>query len=352
MECNDWNVNFINIFRVDEGSEEGAKQAELVLANSGFPADDPVLQDHLDSLLVEAFKKRPDTGEGSACKLWTFQDTPPGKEDREVFFEALTTENPKTFQSLARRVAGRYLSLPGARPGLLFFLNVRVTPKKGMGGNFFVIFVCDFADLRRYDPHIGHLESVDDAVEKKCKKAVVYPYHNGYDFDKDKVKVVQSGAKVAAFADLFYLEPPPSTKDLLEQELKEAVTKRDDGEKYEDYFVSELPKERELFGEERYINLSDLLSTDDVVHLSKESYQSAMDKHGKKSRVRIVVDDGVKFEGQLDKLGINYFFARKGGAKYLIVKGEKFLTKSQLSSIEFLDVEDLDEVLPRVTRED
>ncbi len=352
MECNDWNVNFINIFRMVEADSEGDKSVELVLANAGFPADDPVLQDHLDGLLVEAFKKKPDTGATCGCKIWTFQGTPPGKEDRELFKEALETDQAKTFQTLARRITGRYLSLPGAKPGLIFFLNIRVTPKKGMGGTYFVMFICDFEDLRRYDPHIGHLEAVSDAVQKKARKALIYPYFNGYDFDHEKVKLVQSSSQEGALSDLFYLEPPRTTNELLEDELRSAVVSRHDAKKYDGYFEQELPKERELFGEERYINLDDLLNTDDVVHLSKASYQSALDKHGKKSRVRIVVDEGVKFEGQLDKLGVNYFFARKGGAKFLIIKGEKFLTKSQLNSIEFLDVQDLEEVIPQVTRED
>ena len=352
MDCNDWNVNLINIFRMSAGEGEGEKSVELVLANKGFPADDPVLQDHLDGLLVEAFKKKPDTGETCGCKVWTFQGTPPGQEDRELFQEALETDKAKTFQTLARRITGRYLSLPGTKPGLIFFLNVRITPKKGQGGNYFVMFVCEFEELRRYDPHIGHLEPVEDAVQKKCRKALIYPFFNGYDFDREKVKLVQVGAKEGSLSDLFYLEPPRTTQELLEEELREAVVSRHDANTYEGYFEKELPKERELFGEERYINLDDLLKTDDVVHLSKASYQSALDKHGKKSRVRIVVDEGVKFEGQLDKLGVNYFFARKGEAKFLIIKGEKFLTKSQLSSIEFLDVQDLEEVIPRVTRED
>jgi len=352
VECNDWTVNFINIFRLFEAEGDEGKQLELVLANAGFPADDAVLQDHIDALLVEAFKKKPDTGETCGCKVWTFQGTPPGAEDRALFEEALTADKPKTFQSLARRIAGRYQSLPGVRPGLLFFLNLRVTPKKGMGGTFFCVFACDFEDLRRYDQHAGHLEAVADAVQRKCRKALIYPYHNGYDLDRDRVKLVQSGAAEGSLSDLFYLEPPDTTREILEDELRAVVTKRPDGKKYETYFEKEMPKERELFGEERYIDMTDLLAPDDVVHLSKASYQSAFDKHGKKARVRIVVDEGVKFEGQLDKLGVNFFFARKGGHKYLIVKGEKFLTKSQLSSIEFLDVEDLDAVIPRVTRDE
>ena len=51
-------------------------------------------------------------------------------------------------------------------------------------------------------------------------------------------------------------------------------------------------------------------------------------------------------------MGETFFFAKKGDSKFLIVKGNKFLTKSQLSSIEFLDVKELDDVLADVTSVD
>lgn len=363
MELNDWTLNFLTIYRivepetdeVDEDGEvvpgEGEKTVELVSSSAGFPGEDPVLEDLLDACLVDVFKKRPDTGETCGCKVWAFQPTPPGAEDKTLLSDARDATSIKGFQVPCRRLANRWASTAGTRGGLLIFCNLTATPKKGLGGTFFSFFVLDFEDLRRYDPEEGHMESVRDAVARKVSKALLYPYHNGRDVDFDHVKLAHTTTRGGTLGDLLYLEAPRTTRELLEDELRKAVTARPGGEKLESYFEKEPPKERELFGEERYIDLKDLLPPDDVVHLSKQSFQTGVDNHGKKARVRIVVDEGVKFEGELDKLGVSFFFARKGASKFIIVRGEKFLTKSQLSSIEFLDVQDLDEVLVRA-RED
>ena len=352
MECSDWNVNFMNIYSMKKETESSDEsELELLLSRDTFPAEDPNLLELIDSLLIEAFRKKPDTGKTCGCKIWRFQETPSGKEDHELLAQALDSTEKTTFENSCRRLARRYATLAGAKPGLLVFLNVRVTPSKGMGGTFFVHFISDFEELNRYDNHLGQIEIVSDAVTHKCKKAFVYPYFNGYDLDRDKVKIVSQGKSEGGLPDLLYLDPPKDTDQLLLQELYSAVTERHDPEQYESYFQAP-PKERELFNDSSFVSGPDLLSQDEVEHLSRKSYQSSLDNHGKKSKVRLIIDEGVKFEGQLDKMGETYFFARKGDTKFLIVKGDKFLTKSQLSSIEFLDVQDLDDILPKITSED
>ena len=349
MECSDWNVNYMNIFALKkESASSDISELELLLSRDSFPAEDPILQEMIDRLLVEGFRKKPDTGKSCGCKVWSFQNTPPGKEDETMLAEALDATSMKDFQSVSTRIAGRYASLAGSHPGLLVFLNVRITPAKGMGGTFFVLFACDFEELNRYDSHVGQVELVADAVNQKCKKAFMFPFFNGYELDREKVKIVSAGKIDGGLADLLYVVPPQDTDQLLMQELYNAVTERHDPDQYETYFQAP-PKERELFSDESFVNGPDLLSQDEVEHLSRKSYQASLDKHGKKPKVRLLIDEGVKFEGQLDKMGETFFFAKKGDSKFLIVKGDKFLTKSQLSSIEFLDVKDLDDVLSDVT---
>jgi hypothetical protein len=341
----------MNIFSLKkESASSDVSELELLLSRDSFPAEDPILQEMMDSLLVECFRKKPDTGKSCSTKVWTFQNTPPGKEDSTMLTEALDATSIKEFQGVSTRLAGRYASLAGSHPGLLVFLNVRVTPAKGTGGTFFILFACDFEELNRYDSHVGQVEIVADAVNRKCRKAFVFPFFNGYELDREKVKVVSTGKLEGGIADLLYLAPPTETDQLLMEELYKVVTERHDPDQYERYFQAP-PRERELFGDDSFVNGPDLLSQDEVEHLSRKSYQASLDKHGKKPKVRLLIDEGVKFEGQLDKMGETFFFAKKGDAKYLIVKGERFLTKSQLSSIEFLDVKELDDVISHLTSE-
>jgi len=339
-------MSILSLKSEDEASDR--LELEQLVARDTFPAEDPKLLEMIDGLLVDGFKKKPDTGKTCGCKVWTFQNTPSGKEDNELLIQALDATSMNDFQSVTRRIAGRYAGLSTAKPGLLVFLNVRVTPAKGMGGTFFVHFICDFEQLNRFDSHLGQIEAVTDAVNHKCKKAFIFPFFSGYDLEREKIKLINTGKLEGSLAEVLYLDPPKDTDQLLLKELYEAVTDRHDPTTYETYFQSP-PKERELFNEQSFVSNADLLSQDEVEYLSQKSYQTSLDNHGKKPKVRLVVDDAVKFEGQLDKLGESFFFARRGDTKYLIVKGEKFLTKSQLSSIEFLDVKDLDEVLTKVT---
>jgi hypothetical protein len=259
----------------------------------------------------------------------------------------LDSSDIQSFQTVCRRLANRYSTLENAAPGLLIFLNVRVTPSKGMGGTFFVLFACDFEQLSRFDPSLGQVEIVNDGVDRKCRKAFIFPFFDGYALSRDGIKIINSGKSGGTIPELLYVDPPKTTEQLLLAELYQAVSSRHDPGKYKTYFESH-PDEREVFGDDSIVKAEDLLEEDEVKHISKMTYQSAVDHHGKKPRVRLIIDEGVKFEGRLDKLGESFFFARKGNNRFLIVRGQRFLTKSELSSIEFMEVSDLEEVIPRI----
>jgi len=127
-------------------------------------------------------------------------------------------------------------------------------------------------------------------------------------------------------------------------EPEKFITERHDPEQYEMYLQG-VPKKRELFSDHQFVNAPDLLSAEEVEVLCRKSYQSSLDRHGKKPKVKIQIDEGVKFEGQLDKMGESFFFAKAGEENFLIIKGVNFVTKSQLTAVEFLDVQELAEVM-------
>ncbi|MBI4863177.1 MAG: DUF3900 domain-containing protein [Candidatus Riflebacteria bacterium] len=219
---------------------------------------------------------------------------------------------------------------------------------RAKGIPFYVLFKCDFEDARRLTPRTG-LERVDEIIENRLKKMAMFPYFNGFEQDGSRVKIFQSNPS-DYFHELLEVQVPATAKQLFQKELKEAVGARHH-DRYDDYFVGLPPEKRELFGEERFIPLSDLLPPPEVNYVTQRSCQAVREKYDKKVKATIKVDGTLKVEMELDALGKSFFFARKGDVRYMIIRGESFVTSGQLSGLDFLNVEELDDILPRVTEE-
>ncbi|MCJ8344861.1 hypothetical protein MJH12_04920, partial [bacterium] len=168
-------------------------------------------------------------------------------------------------------------------------------------------------------------------------------------FKYNQVKIYQKSS-ADYFQKVFSVGDLPDSEEIADKCLHEELTEKSP-ETYDKYF--ELPEgdrrqKRELFGPSRIITDEDLLDVDNVSHLSLKTQMNVVDNNVKPVRLKVSIDDGLKFDGSVDQLNRTYFFAQEGLERYLIVKGVKFETKSHFQSVEFMKLENLEETMNRI----
>jgi hypothetical protein len=346
----DWKLSHLSVFRcgVDPKSPAARprKAVEHVGSRSRFGEGQELLEELIDHLLASAWAKKVDIAESSACRAWAFKPSAGGGEDRELLEGLVSAGGARDFEGRALVLSERYAGLPRARDGVLIHVSAVVDSGRARGVPFYGLFKCDFEEARRLADDLT-LESVPEVMIRKLKKMVLYPYFDGFQQDPARLKLFQASAS-DYFHELLAIDRPATARELFQRELAEAVGSRFD-DRYDDYFVSMPPAKRELFGEERYVPLNDLMPAPEVRYVTERSCQAAREKYDRPIRVSIRIDDAVKVDADLAGLGKSFFFARKGDVRYMIVRGERFVSGGQLSSLDFLNVESLEEILPRVS---
>lgn len=359
MEGFDWVPEFLSVARLDhEDGEPGAPlQISALEECEGFPEGDESFVDFLDGLLAEATKRKADTGAGAACKVWDLLDDAEGKADRALLEQRmLMATDLASFTEGAHELYGRILELPTSAPGLLVCGRMALTFGEGAtGSQLLTLFYLPFQDAHRLRTDRGlALDRVVDVVVKNRARSFLYPYLEEGVPRHDLVKVMVRPAS-DPFPEILSMKPPPTTETLLQAEVARALYARGPGQeqRYAGYFEKPPAKKRELFGEERLVKVGDLLPIPDAAAVARESSRSSKDLYAKDQKMKLTIDGAVKVDASLEQLGQSYFFAEHGGERFLVIRGRSFVTtQAHLSSLDFLEVESLDQALDRIKRVD
>lgn len=350
MKDFDWKLVHLCLFRcmTDEDSAKPRLRVEHLGSQKHFETGQELLEELLDRLLSSAWGKKVDINESSACRAFPFKDTERGEGDRQALEELVSAASLEGFEARANALTERYAVIPRARQGILIHAAVTVDSGRAKSLPFYFLFKCDFEDARQLAED-RTLVMVPEIILDKLKKVLVYPFFDGFAPDADRVKLFQASAS-DYFHELLDVERPATAKELFQRELATAVQSRFQ-HRYDDYFVGEPPRKRELFGDERIIPLQDLMPSPEVKYVTEKSCRAAKDKYDKPIRITIKIDETVKVEADLSGLGKSFFIAKKGDLRYLILRGERFVGSGPLSGLDFLDVENLEEILGRVTED-
>ncbi|MBI4871236.1 MAG: DUF3900 domain-containing protein [Candidatus Riflebacteria bacterium] len=344
----DWQLEYLSVHVVRLREKSDRKDPQALARLEGLGEEDTVLENLLDGLLLAAFKKKPDITPTAACRAYRFLASGSGEADRRLLQSALAAPRLEEFEEVASDLAARYADLPEAHPALLLFTRSRVTTPADTVLPFFVMFACDFDEvsvLTGESP--GILEKLGEAVTHRLRKALIYPFVDAGLQDEGRATLIQVAAS-EGFSELLSLEEPQTTPELFSTELRTALDQRAPQPAYDRYFREPPPAVRPLFGEERYVRLEHLLPVDEVKHVADLTFHSSKEKFDKEMKLRIAIDDFGKFEARMDRLNRDFFFARRGDDKYLIVRANKFLTRDQLNPVEFMAVEELDQVIKKI----
>ena len=349
LQVYDWHLKNLAAFRCrSEGDGESQERLQLDALGhmARFGAEDELLEQLLDGLILNAFKKRPDIGDSAPCRIYGFRNSTKGEEDREFLQQLRVEPDAGVFEEKCEKLAKRYASLPNARQGVLLFLLVTVRAKNVAEEPFLCIFKCDYEEACSIQDKVS-VTILNEVIIGKLKKVIIYPHFNGYEHDESHLKLFQSSAS-DYFEELLWLDKPTVASTLLQGELRRAIALRNQEKSQDEHFLSPPPKKRELFGEERYIPLNDLIPYEEVRFVSDEVCERSKEKFERKVKIQIRIDDNVRIDADMAGLGRSFFFAERGGFRFLIVRGENFTTNGPLSGLDFLDVQSLEDVLPHL----
>lgn len=348
----DWKLTHLCLFKVHADEAPADEKPKLKVDHLGsqkhFEPGQELLEEMLDGLLSTAWAKKVDINDASACRAYAFRDTQDSKEDRQLLEELNGSKSIEDFEARCLRLTERYTGLPKAKQGVMIHAVCTVDAGRAKALPFYFMFKCDFEDARQLSDE-RHIVPVPEIIIEKMKKSVVYPYFDGFAPDGDRVKVFQQGSS-DDFCELLEIDKPATAKELFQKELARAVATRFE-DRYDDYFVGMPEGKRELFGNDRKIPLDDLMPAPEVKYVCDKTVRAARDKYDKPVKVRIKIDEAVSLEADLSGLGRTFFFAQKGDMRYVIIRGEHFVSSGQLTGLDFLDVEQLEDIMPRVTED-
>ena len=345
----DWELVYLSMFHCVI-HENGDKEAIELASYQEIGSVEENLQSFVGSMLKQIKSKKASLTPTAACRAFQFDDNDLGKEDRKILDQLLNAVSLTSFEAHSRIVATKYIQSPKARQGILFVVTANTQLKKNMSPGLFV-FKTDFQ--KGFVPADSGVSASNQIILPELKKGLQYPYHDGLNFHFDKIQLFQK-SQSEYFQKMFRLITLPDSVEIADEALKEQLSQQKPGT-YEKYF--NIPREdrtdkREVFGQTRAVQNSDLLDSDMVSHLSKKTQMKVVDQNVRPLKLRLHVDDGIKFEGRVDQINQNYFFAEYGLEKYLIIRGNKFETRSHFQSVEFMKLEQLDEVMTRIAADD
>lgn len=354
MKGFNWQITGLEIRSVQQ-PDQGRRLEQLpLLSNQGLPPREDRLEKLIDALLLRAFSKRPDTGISASCRAYAFTRGGGGRTDRDLLRAALReTGGTKALEEASDMFLGRHIGQEAASACLFILLRAEVQAPtlKLPPMPFLAAFFCDFEETSRLTgERPGILAEVSGAVSHKLRKGLIYPAFDGPVQDEGSLHIFQSAGK-DRLADILNLVTPKTTPELLEGELQQALhTRLGDTHRYDEYFIDAPPRVRELFGEERFIREPELLlPPEEVQHVARVSYENARQKYDKETRVKVLIDERVRFDAPLDQLGQSYFFASNGPERFLVIRGEKFQARDHLTGIDFLELQTLDEIVSKLS---
>lgn len=345
----DWELVYLSMFHCVI-HENGDKEAIEIASHQELGAVEESLQKFIESLLKQIKSKKPSLAPTATCRAFKFDDGELGQADRKVLDQLLNAVSITNFEAHARIVATKYIQSPKARQGILFVITANTQIKKNMSPGLFV-FKTDFQN--GFVPADKGVAATSQIILPELKKGLQYPYHDGLNFHFDKIQLFQK-SQSEYFQKMFRLMTLPDSEEIADEALKEQLSRQSPGT-YDKYF--NIPREdrtlkREVFGQSRAVQHMDLLDSDMVSHLSKKTQMKVVDQNVRPLKLRLNIDDGIRFEGRVDQINQNFFFAEHGLEKYLIVRGSKFETRSHFQSVEFMKLEQLDDVMTRIAADE
>lgn len=361
MDGFDWTPEFLTVAVLgpkDPDEPAAGVEPEILEECKGFPDADESFEDFLDGLLRDALTRRADTGASSPTKVHAFAASDKGESDREMLEQGmLMATDLGGFKKRARELLQRLAELPDTTPGLAVVLRARASfegPQGESGAQLACLFSLPYQDAHIVDRREGlALARIAEVVVRKQARSVVYPFLDAGEVRHDQVKITARPAS-GSFPGLLATRPPPVTEELLQREVARALYARggDEEQRYKAYFEKLPAKKRELFGEDRVVRVKDLLPQDEAAAIARESARSSHDLYNKKQNLKLTIDGTVKIDASMEGLGDSFFFAERGGEKFLLIRGKHFTTsRAQLSSVDFLQVDSLEAMIERV-RED
>lgn len=341
-----WEMVYMSVFRCVSDENSSKKIIEEIGEVSEIGIDEESFSDFIGDLIMQAVSKKASLSPIASCRTYQFLEDSKGKTDQSICNSLLTAVSQSHFRTHAKIVADQYTSTPKARDGLLFILNANYEQNKTLTPNVFILKV-DYVKgiVHSENSNLEHSESL---LLPELKKAITYPYFDGGNFKYTQIKLYQRSS-ADYFQKMFNVGYLPDSEEIadhcLHEELKEKCP-----ELYDKYFEipqGERRQKRELFGSSRIVKEEDLLDVDNVSHLSLQTQMNVVDQNVKPVRLKVNIDDGLKFDGSVDQLNRTYFFAQEGLERYLIVKGGKFEIKGHYQSAEFMKLESLEDTLSR-----
>lgn len=355
-EAIDWKPEFFSIVHialVDPDDPEKGVEPRVLSEGKGFPDADESFVDYLDFQIRKLLEKKADTAASSACKVYSFLEGEKGEEDRQLLEDRLLmTVDLKGFRAGAAELVDRIMAMQGLEAGLVVVMRSLVTVDEGAaGGNYLTAFWADFEDASRFETAGAlALEDVPDVLLRKLSRGFLYPYSDGRELRHDQLKLHSRPAS-HPFVEMLAIEAPPTTEQLMQREVARAIYSRDRDAKtrYRNYFEKVPPKKRELFGEERYVKVGDLLPERDAAAVAREASRTTRDLYDKEQKLRIKIDGAVTVDVRIEDLGQSFFFAQDGGEKFLVIRGKSFQTSTaHLNSVDFMEIDGLDDVIERM----
>ncbi len=344
----DWELSYLSVFKVVASSDGRRRDVEEVGSWSVLAEESELyLQEFLEDMVRQAQGKKASLSPAGACRAWNFKTDESGREDRLLMDELLNAISRTSFHSHATLMAERYSRTPKARDGLLFVLNANLPVNKHLSPCILIL-KSDFRSAGLMDPMEG-LKSSSEILLPELKKCLLYPHFDGLGFQFEQVRIFQS-SRSEYFERLLHVSETSNSDEIADESL-ETELESIHPETYSKYFSApeeERRQKRDVFGDGRFVEEVDLLDSDRVAQLALKTQMRAVDRNTRPLKLRLTIDDGLKFEGNSDQFNRSYFFARHGLEKVLIVRGQQFQTKSHYQTVEFLKLETLDEVIRRL----
>jgi hypothetical protein len=341
----EWEPVYLSLFRCENHGESHEKKIQDVLSTDFFEEDN-ALGGFIEGLVSSMVKKKASLVPQALCRAFQFAEDSEGESDRRICDQLLHAVSLSAFSSHAQILATKYAKSPRAREGLFFVLNANVVLSKSMSP-VLAVFKTDFQP--GIIPEGSELAFHSNLILPNLKKGLFYPYHDGYRFHVDRVKLFQSSTS-DYFQRLLQLQSLPDREEIIDDALKTELEERNP-DAYSKYFeapVQTRSKKREVFGPTRKIADVDLLSPDRVVVLNHKTQERVAQDQDYPIRLRLKIDESLQFEGRVDQMNRNFYFAQEGLEKFLIIRGTKFETGSHFQSVEFMELESLDEALNRI----
>lgn len=338
-----WNCVYIEIFEIFE-IESGKKDFKSIFVNAGIdPEEHGSIEWMLGSLVIQMRGKKPSLSPTGACKVYEFSDDELGFEDHKIAEHLLHSTSLEYFRGFSKVAAGKYVHSPKARQGWLIVMNANLEIKKNLAPQV-LIFNADFQP--GFMPSEDSINAKENLILPELKKGMMYPHFDGANFRFDQLVIFQKHSS-EYFDRMLRLRRLPSNLDIEEECLLEELESVRP-ETYDKYF--ELPEEdrrakREVLGASRIVMDHDQLNMEEAAYVAKKAQAWIIDHNCSPAKIKLQIDDGIKFEAKANQLNSSFFVAQNGLEKFIIIRGNRVETKGAFNALEFAKAESLDDVI-------